>query len=344
MSNHLGNVLEVVSDRKLPVNDGNGNIDYFLADVVSYSDYYPYGMQMPGRSFQSDEYRYGFNSMEKDDEIKGESNSYTTHFRQYDPRVGRWLSLDPAQSDLPWQSPYVSFNNSPIQFTDTDGDYIDWNVKGKKKRKIKRYLRKMKRSDKRFRKTWRTWRQSDDKHTIWAIAHTNTNREREGGATQNNQYPFIYTNSAHEVKNRKGEKVVNHHHYIGTPNFSTEEKDFEVDFKSGSNEVISGSTSPIQEYIDDNNVTGVEISLGTTAHKKDAQEKSKNTGITLDGEIVRNKSINDLLNAREQEIVQDINYEGSIKSERVYAGQQGREGGVDKVKSVVTVKTINYDN
>src|SRR5690554_7017018 len=40
MSNHLGNVLEVVSDRKLPVNDGNGNIDFFLADVVSYSDYY----------------------------------------------------------------------------------------------------------------------------------------------------------------------------------------------------------------------------------------------------------------------------------------------------------------
>src|SRR5690554_7726615 len=116
----------------------------------------------------------------------------------------------------------------------------------------------MKRSDKRFRKTWRTRSQSDDKHTIWAIAHTTTNRERDAGATQNNQYPFIYTNSAHEVKNRKGEKVVNHHHYIGTPNFSTEEKDFEVDFKSGSNEVISGSTSPIQEYIDDNNVTGVE--------------------------------------------------------------------------------------
>nr|WP_299203202.1 hypothetical protein [uncultured Brumimicrobium sp.] len=69
MSNHLGNVLEVVSDRKLPVNDGNGNIDYFLADVVSYSDYYPYGMQMPGRSHQTDAYRYGFQGQEMDDEV-----------------------------------------------------------------------------------------------------------------------------------------------------------------------------------------------------------------------------------------------------------------------------------
>ena len=75
MSNHLGNVLEVVSDRKLPVNDGNGNIDYFLADVVSYSDYYPFGVQMPGRNGSTGDYRYGFQGQEKDDEVKGEGNS-----------------------------------------------------------------------------------------------------------------------------------------------------------------------------------------------------------------------------------------------------------------------------
>src|SRR5690554_8156567 len=75
MSNHLGNVLEVVSDRKLPVNDGNGNIDYFLADVVSYSDYYPYGMQMPGRNGSTGDYRYRFQGQAKDDEVKGEGNS-----------------------------------------------------------------------------------------------------------------------------------------------------------------------------------------------------------------------------------------------------------------------------
>jgi len=52
--------------------------------------------------------------MEKDDKIKGEGNSYTTEFRQYDPRVGRWLSIDPLFANFPWQSPYVACDNNPI--------------------------------------------------------------------------------------------------------------------------------------------------------------------------------------------------------------------------------------
>src|SRR5690554_1838820 len=84
-------------------------------------DYYAYGMQMPGRNGSTSEYSYGFNSMEKDDEIKGQGNSYTTEFRQYDPRVGRWLSLDPLMAKYPNQSPYAAFNNNPIYFIDPDG-------------------------------------------------------------------------------------------------------------------------------------------------------------------------------------------------------------------------------
>jgi RHS repeat-associated protein len=78
-------------------------------------------MTMPGRSFNSNAYRYGFNGMEKDDEIKGNENSYTTHFRQYDPRLGRWLSIDPLSKDFPWQSPYVAFDNNPLNKIDPDG-------------------------------------------------------------------------------------------------------------------------------------------------------------------------------------------------------------------------------
>lgn len=66
-------------------------------------------------------YRYGFNGMERDDEIKGSGNSYTTEFRQYDPRLGRWLSLDPLMSKYPHFSPYIAFNNNPIYFVDPDG-------------------------------------------------------------------------------------------------------------------------------------------------------------------------------------------------------------------------------
>ncbi|MBI2258961.1 MAG: hypothetical protein HYU67_08690 [Flavobacteriia bacterium] len=66
-------------------------------------------------------YRYGYNGMEKDDEVKGNGNSYTTEFRQYDPRIGRWMSLDPLMMDFPSISPYVAFNNNPIIYTDPEG-------------------------------------------------------------------------------------------------------------------------------------------------------------------------------------------------------------------------------
>ncbi len=59
--------------------------------------------------------------MEKDKEIKGDGNSYTTEFRQYDPRLGRWLSVDPLKIFFPSLSPYCSFNNNPIYFVDPLG-------------------------------------------------------------------------------------------------------------------------------------------------------------------------------------------------------------------------------
>jgi RHS repeat-associated protein len=59
--------------------------------------------------------------MEYDDEVKGDGNSYTTEFRQYDPRLGRWLSIDPMYAKFPWQSPYVAFDNNPIFYIDPKG-------------------------------------------------------------------------------------------------------------------------------------------------------------------------------------------------------------------------------
>jgi hypothetical protein len=44
LSNHLGNVLATVNDKKIGHDAGNGTIDYYLADVVSASDYAPFGM------------------------------------------------------------------------------------------------------------------------------------------------------------------------------------------------------------------------------------------------------------------------------------------------------------
>lgn len=66
-------------------------------------------------------YRYGFNGMEKDDEVKGEGNSYDFGARIYDSRLGRWLSLDPLATKYPSLSPYHSFANNPVLFVDPDG-------------------------------------------------------------------------------------------------------------------------------------------------------------------------------------------------------------------------------
>jgi len=99
---------------------GRVNTQY-LAVVKMKADYYPFGMTMPGRNTNSADYRYGYNGMEKDPEVKGEGNSYTTEFRQYDPRLGRWLSLDPLMMKYPEISPYVAFNNNPVYFIDPFG-------------------------------------------------------------------------------------------------------------------------------------------------------------------------------------------------------------------------------
>lgn len=65
------------------------------------------------------------NGKEKDDEIVGSGNSYDFGARQYDPRLGRWLSLDPLMTKYPGLSPYNFVSNNPIIFVDVDGkDFI----------------------------------------------------------------------------------------------------------------------------------------------------------------------------------------------------------------------------
>jgi RHS repeat-associated protein len=70
--------------------------------------------------------------MECDPEIKGEGNSYTTEFRQYDPRIGRWLSIDPKMNKYPHFSPYIAMDNNPIYLTDIKGDDAVVGIRGNK--------------------------------------------------------------------------------------------------------------------------------------------------------------------------------------------------------------------
>jgi len=70
-------------------------------------------------------YRYGFQGQEKDDEMHGATGtSYDFGARIYDPRVGRWLSLDPLAKKYSDLSPYCFVGNNPIAFVDPNGKEI----------------------------------------------------------------------------------------------------------------------------------------------------------------------------------------------------------------------------
>ena len=79
-------------------------------------------MLVPNRHGSSNSYRYGFQGQEKDNEIKGEGNSYDFGARMLDPRVGRWFSTDPKESKYPSMSPYITFNNNPVIYDDPTGE------------------------------------------------------------------------------------------------------------------------------------------------------------------------------------------------------------------------------
>ncbi|RFM29258.1 hypothetical protein [Chitinophaga silvisoli] len=199
LTNHLGNLLATVSDRKIGVSLDSSRISSDNPVINSAQEYYPFGILMPGRgghigtgknvagstvvmngdtipatltvtqrsnntpgtymatqiinfegefsSGTADEfttlfvdqtsadagtdngvsyginakgYRYGFNGQERTDEAKGEGNSYTALFWEYDPRVARRWNVDVRPKV--WESPYVSFVNNPLSIIDPLGD------------------------------------------------------------------------------------------------------------------------------------------------------------------------------------------------------------------------------
>jgi RHS repeat-associated protein len=120
LSNHLGNVLVTISDKPVDV-VSNGVIDHYEAEVLSAQDYYPFGMLQPDRKWSLGSYRYGFNGKENDNEVKGEGNQQDYGMRIYDPRVGKFLSVDPLKKQYPELTPYQFASNRPIDGIDLDG-------------------------------------------------------------------------------------------------------------------------------------------------------------------------------------------------------------------------------
>ncbi len=127
-------MLAVITDRKWGVDDGQYNYttgakttsspdkvtDYYLPTIVAYSDYDPFGTIQTGRSGGED-YRYGFQGQERDDEIKRAGNSYNYEYRMHDPRIGRFFAIDPLAPNYPYNSPYAFSENDVIACVELEG-------------------------------------------------------------------------------------------------------------------------------------------------------------------------------------------------------------------------------
>ena len=131
LTNHLGNVLSTVLDRKTPITATGGSgssttITHYEGDVVFATDYYPFGSPRSwstpdssgGRMNSGAGYRYGFNGQEKEPEL---GDSYAFEYRIHDSRLGRFLSVDPLKSDYPWNSTYAFAENRVIDGIDLEG-------------------------------------------------------------------------------------------------------------------------------------------------------------------------------------------------------------------------------
>ena len=112
LSNHLGNVLAVISDNITL------NATETLAKTLSTADYHPFGLPMEGRTVNFEKTRYGYNGKEQDADF---ANNYDYGFRIYNPGVGRFLSVDPLSGEFPWNSPYSFAEGSPVANIDLDG-------------------------------------------------------------------------------------------------------------------------------------------------------------------------------------------------------------------------------
>jgi hypothetical protein len=90
----------------------------YSPDIISEVDYYAFGQSMPGREWSAEDYRYGMNTQEKDNEIfKG---AFGAKFWEYDSRIGRRWNMDPVLKI--GNSPYSCFSDNPILNIDPNGD------------------------------------------------------------------------------------------------------------------------------------------------------------------------------------------------------------------------------
>ena len=106
VTDHLGSVRAVVTA------GAEGT------EVVEARDYYPWGLEMPGRTYVNGPVsRENYTGHELDEE----TDMLYAGARYYMPALGRWTAVDPLASEFPSWSPYNYVMNNPVGLTDPTG-------------------------------------------------------------------------------------------------------------------------------------------------------------------------------------------------------------------------------
>ena len=107
-------------DTQMEVFFDDFKVDHIKSPVVQMDDYYPFGLTFNSYSRENTvPNMFQYNGMELQDELNLGWYDYLA--RQYDPAIGRFLSVDPMAEVARRWSPYVYGYDNPIRFTDPDG-------------------------------------------------------------------------------------------------------------------------------------------------------------------------------------------------------------------------------
>ncbi len=104
-------------------------INHKRGPLVEEKFYYAFGMEVPGECTQAfkqtyDQNRYRYNGIEYDSAFG--LDEYEAHFRELDPQIGRWTTIDPKIDEVDESiTPYASMSNNPVFRTDPLGDVPD---------------------------------------------------------------------------------------------------------------------------------------------------------------------------------------------------------------------------
>ncbi|WP_433903254.1 DUF6443 domain-containing protein [Sphingobacterium puteale] len=100
----------------------NVHLEHYKSRVLEENHYYPFGLTVgidkTTESLPNQPHKYQGIMLEQHFGLE----TYETFYRNLDPQIGRFRSIDTKPSE--WMSPYASMNNNPVLYNDVLGDTV----------------------------------------------------------------------------------------------------------------------------------------------------------------------------------------------------------------------------